>query len=131
MAASCCTCWCCKGTQCHALHIVKDKILHDIPHFLGRNPAAAAPAAKAGISITEAVAAAAAAEGGAISKAVVAPEAEVGGAAAAPIQAVLVQVACVCPCEPSVCEQLAAEHHMSYWQHYSFAEVLLVYICFV
>ena len=102
--------------------------MRDIPRFLGRNPAAAAPAAKAGVSITEAVAAAAA-EGGAISEAVVAAEAEVGGAAAAPIQAVLVQVACICPREPSVCEQLAVEHHMSYWWHYSFAEVLSV--CFV
>jgi len=69
--------------------------------------------------------AAAAAEGGAISEAVVAAEAEVAGAAAAPIQAVL--VVCVCPCEPFVCEQLAPQHHTSYWRHYSFAEVLSVF----
>lgn len=80
---------------------------------------------KAGVPISEAVAAA---EGDTKSEAVIAAEAVVAEAAAAPTQ--VVPVACVCPHEPFACEQLAVQHHMSYWlQHYLFAEVLSVFFC--
>ena len=111
------------------LHTVKDRILRDIPCLLGWNPAATTPAAtrKAGVSISEAVAAAAA-EGDTKSEAAVAAEAVVAEAVVAPIRAV--PVACVCPREPFACEQLAAQHRMSYWmRHYLFAEVLSVFFC--
>lgn len=71
-----------------------------------------AGAAEAGVATLEVAAAAA--------------EAEVAGAAAAaeaaaPIPAF--RVSCVCHREPFFCEQLAAQHHVSHWRHYSFAEM--------
>jgi len=69
--------------------------------------ARSAAAAEAGVAKPQAVAAAA--------------EAEVA-VAAAPIP--VLRASCVCHREPFVCERLAAQHLVSHWRQYSFAETL-------
>ena len=83
----------------------------------------AAAEVQAAAVVEERSAAAAAAEAGVEKPQAVATAAEVEVAvAAAPIP--VLRVSCVYHHKPFVCERLAAQHHVSHWRQYSFAETL-------